>query len=142
LLLHHFGRFSYFYSEGATEHSTIGFRRYIEEFDDDIFKSTEFGVDFSSAREIIRNIAVGPEENFIDDRKLRENMKLLGAAFEASQHSIFFVVEINLEQVSNQEFLLIERKDIRSPRWLWLDEIDHQLVDPLSRTILESGLVV
>lgn len=142
LLLHHFGKFSHFYSEGNAEHSTIGFRRYIDEFDDDIFKSTEFGVDFSSAREIIRNIAVGPEENFIDDRKLRENMTLLGAAFEASQHSIFLVVEINLEQVSNQEILLIERKDIRSPRWLWLDEIDHQLIDPLSRTILESGLVV
>ncbi|MDF0602100.1 winged helix-turn-helix domain-containing protein [Psychromarinibacter sp. C21-152] len=141
LLLHNFGKFSHFYSEEVAENSTIGFRRYIEEFDDDIFKSTEFGVDFSSAREVIRNIAVGPEKDLIDDRKIRQSIKLLGAAFEAIQHSIFLIAEVNLEQVSNQGIFLRERKDVRNPRWLWIDEIDLHLIDPLSRAILDSGLV-
>lgn len=140
ILLHDFGKFSHFYDEESAGQSTLGFRRYIDEFDDDIFRTTEFGIDFSSAREIIRNIAVGSESMLIDDRKIREKLNLLGAAFEAKERSIFFIVEVNFEQVSNQEILFRERKDIRNPRWLWLSEIDPKSIDPFSRAVLRSGL--
>lgn len=141
VFLHDLGKFSYFFSEDSPEQSTIGLRRYIDEFDDDIFKAVEFGIDFSSAREVIRNVAISDETDFADDRKIRRKMNVLAAALEPSIRSLFFVVEVNLSRTRNQNILFKNRKDVRNPHWAEMESIDENRLDPLSKTIISSGLI-
>lgn len=141
IFLHELGKFSFFFRQACSDQSTIGLRRYIDEFDDDIFKVVDFGIDFSSAREVIRNLAICNEEDFIDDRKIRNEMSLLGAAFESDINSLFFVVQVNLSQPRDQTVLFKKRKDIRNPHWVGLDTVERTKLDPLSRLVISSGII-
>ena len=141
IFLHDIGKFSFFFSEDLAKFSTIGLRRYVDEFDDDIFKVVDFGIDFSAAREVIRNIAITDEPDFIDDREIRKNMKVLGAALEPDKNSLFFVIEVNLEQTGSHNIIFRKRKDIRNQRWVQFELIEGARLDPLSKLLISAGLV-
>lgn len=141
VLLYQLGKFSHFYTDNCQKSSSIGLRSYIDEFDDDIFKVAELGMDFAAVREVMRNLEVTIDGAKVDDRYFRQNMKVLGAVIEDETKSLFFIVQVLLQLPSPYEIKFLKRKDVRQPRLLPLEGVNQLELDELSRLVLGGGVV-
>jgi hypothetical protein len=141
IFLYELGKFSHFYSEDAPKSSSIGLRSYVDEFDDDIFKVAELGMDFAAVREVMRNMEVSVRGVVVDDRYFRRNMKILGAMLEEESRSLFFIVQVSLEISSPHETKFLKRKDVRKPRLLSLGEARRLQLDGPSQLLLDAGVI-
>ncbi|MDW3117826.1 MAG: winged helix-turn-helix domain-containing protein [Roseovarius pacificus] len=141
ILLHNLGSFSWFYEQLGERGSCLGFRRYISEFDDDIFSEFEFGIDLSSAREVLRNISLKEDHERLDDRDIRRKLLIKSVCLDKETSSAFFVVVTKLSDFGNRELAFRGRKDVRRLRWVDLSEIENEKFDRLSSRVLSSGVL-
>jgi hypothetical protein len=132
VLHYQIGRHSYFLSEVGK--NSIGLMRYIDEFDLDLFSTSQFGSDLSAVREIFRNIS--SQNANIDDRFLRSRFDVVGYAADLTSHSLAIVLKINL--FPRTDFETTRRLDVNRPKWVSLDSVDLSRMDEISTLVIST----
>ena len=130
------GKFSPFFDSEDEGLRSLGLRRYIDEFDHDIFSESEIGLDFSSTREVVHHFCANDEREFLDDQILRQNLRMVGAVVDDERQSLFLVCHVQVAELSSKELVLRNRKDVRHPRMSYLSEIEMSSLDKVSRMVL------
>lgn len=132
-LKHRIGKHSHFSDLIGME--TIGFRRYIDEFDLDLFSGDKLGVDLNSAREVLRNI--GSSDLSVDDRSIREKLHRLGAVVEPVFTRLSLVVRVDLSELKEFSRQLYRRLDVNEPAWTIAKDLRRYELDQPSKTVLD-----
>lgn len=141
VLLHDLGKFSWFHGHQKGDGSSLGFRRYIDEYDDDIFSVMDLGIDFSSSREVLRNLALRESNRIFDDREIRKTLKIVDVRNDDEITSTFIIVAAFLDSSRNSEVIFRKRKSTRQLRWIERSQLPHERLDPFSLDILRSGVI-
>lgn len=138
-LFHRAGRHTFF--EDTYGRLSLGLRRLVDEFDNDLFGTEDFGTDFSAAREVIRNLRIAGDETNLDDRLVRQKLVPVCSVIEHAQRREFFVMRIDVGEIADQSLEFIRRLGIRQPQWLEIGKVPLDELDDLSRHLIKSGFL-
>lgn len=115
---------------------TIGFRRYIDEFDIDLFDQNELGAMRNSVREISRHfLALG---DGIDDRIIAKQCTFLGAVAEPNLSTLSLVIQADLRGLEHMFQGFARRLDVNRLRWVERSEVNEHSMDVLSQIVLKE----
>jgi hypothetical protein len=129
-LVHQVGRYSMFKDE-IGQH-TIGVRRFVDEFDTDLFNTDPFGVELSARREVSR--IVGSRSALWHPGT---TFHQLGVVLQPESRAALFIFEASLAE--SRELPLVGRRlGISNPAWLSMRDIDHTQFDNTSALVLSA----
>ncbi|MDZ4086946.1 MAG: winged helix-turn-helix domain-containing protein [Tabrizicola sp.] len=118
---------------------SIGLRRYIDEFDRDLFSADDFGIDMSAAREVLRNLSEKGTSTIRDERFLRSMLRPQRCIIDHSFGDAWFILEIEAKGDISPLSQPIRRLDITKPKWQPTTQIDLTELDRVSRGYLSTG---
>lgn len=126
------------FSDAIGERS-IGLRRYIDEFDRDLFSADDFGIDMSAAREVLRNISRTGIKSLEDDRAIRMQLSPDHCLIDHDTKNTWFV--LNVETHNTEPLLIhpIRRLDITKPNWTKRSDLNDSKLDKISKFFLSLG---
>lgn len=124
------------YSEDFIGLPTIGFRRYVDEFDTDLFINDPFGIDLNSARELLRFLSL--RDYSLDDVFIRDRMIFIGSIIDPIRRSISIIQKLDISHTDNINIRFKRRLDIRLPKWKSLEAIDTTKIDDYSRIAIKQ----
>lgn len=113
LLVHKIGRHSHF--SDLTGMRAIGFRRYIDEYDIDLFGNDQYGIKVSASREICRNVCT--MNSHLDDREIQKRMRVPFTFPEKNALRLTFVVHARADHLPRHEIVLRRRLDVNRAHW-------------------------
>lgn len=119
---------------------SIGFSRYLDEFDRDLFSSDDLGVDMSAAREILRNTFLRSPDVWLDDLELRSSIKPLTFFIDKYDAVAWLALGVNCG-VDITSAPIRRRLDVNKPQWREFQEIDELELENVSAKILKSGFI-
>lgn len=134
ILLHNIGKYSHF--SDLVGFTSIGFRRFIDEFDIDFFATDKIGAELSSSREVIRHLQ--SDTSTIDDREIKRRMYHVGSIIEPTGHRISIVQFLTLTNMNEFSGKICRRLEIASPTWHHLNEIDLGNLDEVSKLAIRE----
>lgn len=132
-LSHTVGQHSHFPSQVGLR--TIGFRRYVDEFDRDLFANDNLGLELSSRREALRILKPVTE----NAHPSHDGIRFLGhkcTVVDVPSHELLIVT---LVEVIAEDVHIIRRLDIRTPRWTRIDELGSPPMDEATVLISKAS---
>jgi hypothetical protein len=126
IFLHRIGKHTQF--PELTGRKSVGLRRYVDEFDLDLFSESELGADLSAAREILRNLSFRSAKMDVD--RVRSKLRPLGFVVDPNAKSLSIILKFELPM--NTAFNISRRLDINSPEWVKINVLDESKVESVS----------
>lgn len=117
--------------------NSIALRRYVDEFDRDMFTNKPFGFDLSIAREIIRNFSFHKDWENIDDRIIRREIEVFGGLIEHDRQILFLSVLVDFSYLFEAPLAFRRRLDVREPRWASFEELSQRKMDSASLSLVD-----
>jgi hypothetical protein len=116
ILAHRIGRHSYFAS--LVGQRSLGFRSYIDEFDSDLFFSSEFGLPISAVREILRNLDIPSRAASDLVTTGRDQVQLGLPTLDLDGSRILITAHVDIANLMPERPRIIRRLDIASAAWV------------------------
>jgi HB1, ASXL, restriction endonuclease HTH domain len=106
---------SHSHFQDSVGRKTIGFRRYVDEFDADFFYESPYGVELSAARELLKFLSLSDYAG--NDVFISQHLTALGSIVDHDIQAILLVQLLDLSAAHNLTVKFRRRKGIRSPSW-------------------------
>jgi hypothetical protein len=119
---------------------SVGLRRYIDEFDRDLFSADDFGVDMSAAREVLRNLTARSGHPLRDERDLRTRLRPERCAIDYATGEAWFIMQVDSNHLLPSPIQTLRRLDVTKPCWLLATDPEIGSLERLSIEVISSAV--